>query len=105
MAERSPSRPEVLQQPSQKIEWTRLLNEALTVPGSLGNTYNRFYRYSFLNQMLLMLQGVQEPVNTLKRWNDMGRRVKKGSKAKAILRPIMRKSENDDGEEVQVLTG
>ena len=75
------------------------------MPGSLGNVYNRFYRYSFLNQMLLMLQGVQEPVNTLKRWNEMGRRVKKGSKAKAILRPIMRKSKNDDGEEVQVLTG
>jgi CRISPR/Cas system CSM-associated protein Csm2 small subunit len=41
----------------------------------------------------------------MKRWNEIGRRVKKGSKAKAILRPIMRKSENDDGEEVQVLTG
>jgi hypothetical protein len=58
---RSQPSPEVLREPNQKIEWACLLSEAMTVPGSLGNTYN-FYRYSFLNTILLQLQGVQELV-------------------------------------------
>jgi hypothetical protein len=61
-----------------KLDWSKLLQDALTLPGSMGNVYNRFYRYSFLNTLLLQLQGVQEPVNTYNRWRDMGRQVKKG---------------------------
>jgi hypothetical protein len=97
----SPERGELL----RKLDWSKLLEEALTMPGSMGNVYNRFYNYSFLNQIYLQLQGVREPINTYDRWKAMGRQVKKGSKAKAILRPLMRKSTNDDGEEVGVLTG
>lgn len=64
------------------------MEEALTMPGHLSSVYNRFYTYSFNNQILLWMQGVTEPVATYKRWSEMGRQVKKGSKAKAILRPI-----------------
>ncbi|WP_298585159.1 ArdC-like ssDNA-binding domain-containing protein [uncultured Kocuria sp.] len=99
---KSPERKE--QQPA-RLDWEQLLEEALDMPGNLGNTYNRFYNYSFLNQLLLYQQGVREPVNTYDRWKAMNRQVQKGSKAKAILRPISRKVENDNGEEEVRLTG
>ena len=41
-----------------EIDWAALLTQALTLPGQMGNTYCRFYQYSFLNQLLLMAQGV-----------------------------------------------
>jgi hypothetical protein len=64
----------------------------------MGDTYNRFYTYSFMNQMLLLMQGVQEPVATYQRWKDIGRQVLRGSKAKEIVRPITIKKKDDDGE-------
>lgn len=75
--------------------WERLMEEALTMPGSLSSIYSRFYSYSFNNQILLWMQGVTEPVATFNRWKEMGRSVKKGSKAKAILRPITIKSKDE----------
>lgn len=71
------------------------MEEALTMPGTMSSVYTRFYPYSMNNQILLYMQGVTEPVATFKRWQDMGRRVKKGSKAKAILRPITIKLKDD----------
>jgi antirestriction protein ArdC len=70
-----------------KIEWEKLLNNVLTVEGSLGNTYNRFYNYSLLNRIHFMMQGIKEPVATYKKWNSLGRKIKKGSKAKYVVRP------------------
>ena len=82
----------------QQVQWRELIDAALTVPGSLGATYCRFYNYSFTDQILLFMQGVSEPVATYKRWSEMGRQVRKGSKARAIIRPIrVRKhAENTD---------
>lgn len=85
-------------------DWTELINYALNTPGSLGNTYNRFYNYSYFNQMLLLMQGVQEPVATYKRWQELGRQVQKGSHARTIMRPIFYKQE-ENGQEVQKLRG
>lgn len=73
---------------SRDVRWSELMIEALNVPGSLGNTYSRFYPYSMGNMLLMRLQGLNEPVATYKRWLELGRQVKKGSKAKAILRPV-----------------
>ncbi len=83
-----------------KLDWPALIEVALSAPGSVGNTYNRFYNYSFLNQILLLMQGVNEPVATYKRWTELGRQVQKGSKAKQIVRPVVikRKAETE-GEE------
>jgi hypothetical protein len=47
-----------------QIDWAATLTEALEAPGALGTTYTRFYSYSFLNQIRLMMQGVHEPVAT-----------------------------------------
>lgn len=90
---------------SLKVEWPRLIEEALNMPGAMGSTYSRFYNYSYLNCLLLMSQGVREPVATYRKWAELGRQVQKGSKAKAILRPIAYKGKNDQGEDEQKIGG
>lgn len=90
---------------AQTIEWSKLIDEALTVKGSLGNTYNRFYNYSFMNQIYLWLQGVNEPVATYKVWQSNGRQVKKGSKAKMIVRPVFVPEEDEEGNKDFVVRG
>lgn len=88
-----------------QANWPMLLEHALTVEGSLGKTFNRFYEYSMGNQLLLMMQGVNEPVNTYKRWHDMNRYVVKGAKAKAIMVPLIYKAKQEDGTDKRVLRG
>ena len=87
------------------VEWDRLLNEALEAPGQMGNTYNRFYRFSLLNQMLVRMQGVQEPIATYRGWSSLERQVQRGSKAKFIYRPLFKKELNEVGVEEQKLKG
>jgi len=87
------------------LEWDRLLEQAMTMPGALGATYSRFYQYSFMNQIALFMQGVTGPVATYKRWQDMDRQVIKGSKAKAILRPLMFNEINEQGVKEQKVRG
>lgn len=81
-----------------KLDWPKLLETALTVPGHVGNTYNRFYEYSFLNQMLLMMQDVFEPVATYKRWQTLGRQVVRGAKAHMVIRPLIYEKKDENGE-------
>ena len=81
MSERQPP----LERPSDR----ELLEALLTVPGSVGETYSRFHNYSQRNLGFLALQGcAMEPIATYKKWSELGRQVKRGSKAYSILRPI-----------------
>lgn len=84
-------------EPPREIEWAKLLDQALTTPGSVGNVYNRFYNYSFMNCIMLLIQGANGPVATYGRWQELGRQVRKGEKAMEIVRPITirREDEND----------
>jgi len=81
-----------------KLDWNEVLDEALNKEGSFGDTFTRFYNYSFSNQILLSMQGVRTPVATYKNWQALGRQVKKGSKAKYIVRPVMVKEQDTDEE-------
>ncbi len=83
-------------QEQRTIDWSEVIETALTAPGNMGNTYDRFYNYSYLNQIYLRIQGIQEPVATLKRWNAIGRTVLKGSKAKEIIRPLIVEQKQED---------
>lgn len=86
--------------PTLELDWPELLNTVLTLPGdvgSLSSIYCRFYNYSFLNQVLMYCQGLNEPVATYKRWAEIGRQVRKGSKARQILRPITVSRKDSDG--------
>jgi hypothetical protein len=78
------------------ISWTALLNEAVTKPGYIHEAYTRFHSYSAANQLWALLQCLQQqispgPIATLPRWNELGRRVKKGSKALTLCMPLSRK--------------
>lgn len=95
-----------MEKATPKLDWNQLLEEAITLPGSVGNVYNRFYEYSFMNQMLLRLQGITEPVATYKRWQSVGRQVLKGSKAKVIVRPVtVMKEDEATGEKKPKMVG
>jgi antirestriction protein ArdC len=83
---------------NKELNWQRLIDVALDSPGSVGDVYNRFYDYSFLNQMFLRMQGISEPVATYKRWKGLGRHVLRGSKASAVVRPIIINRKNEQGE-------
>ena len=84
----------------KKIEWLELLETALNSEGRLSEKFNRFYEYSFNNQLLMYLQGLNEPVATYKAWQNLGRQVKRGSTAKVILRPII--YEDKETEEAEI---
>lgn len=84
---------------AQELDWQAMLTEVLTLEGSLGDIYCRFYDYSYLNQVLMYMQGLREPVATYNRWRDAGRQVRKGSKARGIVRPIVVKRRDDSGED------
>ena len=94
-----------MSQPSKKVEWSRLLQEALNSPGSITGVYDRFYSYSYTNCILLMMQGVREPVATYKRWQALGRQVIRGAKAREIITPVPVSIENEEGEKEQRLIG
>lgn len=91
--------------PGDNIEWQSLIEEALTAPAHMSAIYSRFYNYSINNQLLLLMQGTLEPVATYKRWQELDRHVRKGSKAKSILRPIFYKEKKENGEDEQKLKG
>jgi hypothetical protein len=88
-----------------RLNWQQLLNEALNQKGSVTDIYSRFYEYSIGNCILLRIQGANEPVNTLKRWNAMNRRVIAGSTAYSIMVPMISRRRDDDGEEQRLLRG
>ena len=89
-----------------EIDWKATLIAALNSPGALGNTFTRFYNYSFLNQIRLMMQGVNEPVATYRRWSELGFQVQKGSKAKTVLAPVLvTKRDKETGKPVLTESG
>lgn len=81
---------ETLPRPQLEVPKSReLIESLLTLPGSTGETYSRFHRYSVRNLGFLAMQGCpMEPVATFNKWKELGRQVQKGEKAYSILRPI-----------------
>lgn len=85
-----------------KVDWPKLMEEALTAPGNLSGVYDRFWDYSFGNMMLFLMQGIREPVASFSKWKSLGRHVMKGARAKEVIVPILvneKPSEDDELEE------
>lgn len=83
--------------PEQRaIDWGKVMETALTMPGDVGNVYNRFYTYSKHNQVHFWEQGIREPVAKMKLWNALGRMVIPGSKAYEVYVPIFAKKDKND---------
>ena len=82
-------------------DWTELLKKALEVPGRLSEAYRIFHNYSLGNQFLaafeLMLRGLPlSPIASFNRWKELGRCVKKGEKAIALVMPVPIKKKAKD---------
>lgn len=81
-----------------ELSYNTLLNQALTLQGSIGTTYSRFYNYSILNQYFFMTQGITEPVANFNTWKKLGRYPKKNS-AKFVITPVPLYTEKDGEKE------
>jgi len=90
------------------VPWAALLDEAVKKPGFIHEAYTRFHNYSLGNQLLALFQcferGIQPgPLATFPKWKELGRYVKKGSKAITLCMPLTCKRtktvQQDDGAE------
>lgn len=84
-----------------KVDWQRLLDEALTTPGNLSGVYDRFWDYSLTNMLLFRIQGIHEPVASFSRWKALGRHVLKGARAKEVIVPILVNEKPPEDESVE----
>lgn len=93
----------------RKVEWAQLLEQAVTVPGTMAGCYRAFHDYSLLNQLEVMaqcqLRGIKPgPLATYKGWLRHGRHVLKGEHALSMWMPRTGRREETDprtGEQVE----
>lgn len=80
------------------LDFSSFMNEILNEPSRANEAYRKFHNYSSLNQWHAMASMEKlEPINTYKRWQEMGRQVKKGAKAIALCMPIIIDVKDDNG--------
>lgn len=79
-----------------------LFNEALTKPGMLSDAYARFYEFSIGNGILALMQAGNQPVATYKRWQALGRQVKRGAQAISLLVPVTFKKDEDKDDTITI---
>lgn len=77
-----------------KVKFSEYLKDIVTKEGVLSSCYSTFHNYSILNQIMassqLQARGQNiAPIASYKRWQELGRQVKKGSKAIALLMPVL----------------
>jgi hypothetical protein len=94
----------------EKPDWNSLLDKALTQPGVMSKAYSIFYEYSLGNAFLAASQMIDRklpisPIASFNKWKELGRMVKKGEKAIALVMPVTVKSKSkDEGEDGAVST-
>jgi antirestriction protein ArdC len=86
-----------------KIQFSKYLTDIVTKEGVLSACYSTFHNYSLLNQLLAssQLQGRGQniaPIASYKKWQELGRQVKKGSKAIALLMPVLVNKKDAQGQ-------
>jgi antirestriction protein ArdC len=91
-----------------KMDWAKLLAEAITEPGKISDAYRRFHGYSLGNRFWAFIQctlrGITPgPLATFNRWKDLGRTVQKGQKAISLCMPVTckRKQTDEAGNETE----
>lgn len=85
------------------VEWAQLLLDAVQKPGTISTAYRRFWNYSVGNQLLALFECFQRnlepgPINTLLKWNELGRHVKRGEKGITLCMPVTVKRKLKPGE-------
>lgn len=87
----------------KSVPWANLLTQVVSEPGCISKAYSAFHNYSLGNQMLAYSQCADRgldiaPIASFKRWQDLGRQVKKGEKALALYMPVTIKRKDEQGE-------
>lgn len=84
--------------------FSKLLADAVSIPGRVHTAYTAFHGYSLGNRLLAAGQCAEReipigPISTFMGWKDKGRSVRKGQKAIALCMPVTckRKAEAADG--------
>lgn len=77
-----------------KAEWDKLLQEALTKPGSVNKAYHLYHHFSLSNSIWLLMQlaerGIEAgPAASYNHWRKVGRQVRKGEKAFWLYMPVL----------------
>lgn len=85
----------------KKMEWGKLLAEAITEPGKISDAYRRFHGFSLGNRLWALIQCLSRgitpgPLATFNRWKDLGRTVQKGQKAISLCKPVTCKRKHTD---------
>ncbi len=88
------------------ISFADLLRSAVTEPGIISVAYRQFHTYSVGNQLLAWAQCLERgiapgPMATFQRWKELGRYVRKGSKALVLCMPVTVKRRGAEGAEAQ----
>ena len=88
---------------NKTIAWSALLADAVNKPGILSSAYTVFHNYSVGNQMWAWAQCIARdielaPLATYKKWQSLGRQVKKGEKALTLCMPVTINKKDDSGE-------
>ena len=84
--------------------WAELLRSAGTQPGTLNKAYSLFWNYSTGNQILALEQCRRRsiepgPLATYRKWQELGRQVRKGEKALSLWMPLTIKRRQKPEEE------
>src|SRR2546426_2831271 len=96
--------------PSEQVQFKKLLEEAVTKPGTLMRAYSLFHNYSLGNSILAYLQAIERdiplgPIASFNRWKELGRYVKKGEKAITLCMPVTCKrtvkEQGPDGNDIE----
>lgn len=87
----------------EKPNFSQLLNDAVSQPGIISKAYSTFYGYSLGNQLLAWSQCMVRdiplgPIATYKKWTELGRQVRKGEKAIALVMPVTISKKDEAGE-------
>ncbi|MBK8357480.1 MAG: DUF1738 domain-containing protein [Comamonadaceae bacterium] len=85
----------------KSLTGTPLLQQALTLPGTLSKAYSVFHDYSLGNAILAAFQLAARglplaPIASFNRWKNLGRKVRKGEKALSLIMPVTVKRKDKD---------
>ena len=90
-----------MQEKSNRANWGKLFSDALTCPGKVSEAYSVFHDYSLGNAILAAMQltvrGLPlSPIASFNKWKKLGRCVKKGENAIALVMPVTVKTKSAD---------
>ena len=91
------------------VNFTDMLDRAITDPGTISTAYSLFHGYSLGNQLLAMMQCASRniepgPIACFNRWKELGRHVRKGEKAIELCMPITGKRTTEHTDETGQVT-